>query len=44
MALALPARSAADTLVRGQWMHRYGDALAGAFIVAVGVTVALLGR
>jgi hypothetical protein len=43
MALALPARSAANTFVRGQWMHRYGDALAGAFIVAVGVTVAFLG-
>jgi hypothetical protein len=42
-ALVLPARSAANTLVRGRWMHQYGDALAGGFIAAVGVTVALLG-
>lgn len=42
-ALVLPARSAAKTLVRGQWMHRYGDAVAGAFIATVGATVALLG-
>lgn len=42
-ALVLPARSAANTFVRGQWMHRYGDALAGAFIVVIGVTVAVLG-
>ena len=42
-ALVLPARSAANTLVRGQWMHRYGDAVAGAFIAIIGVTVALLG-
>jgi hypothetical protein len=41
--LVLPARSAAQTLVRGRWMHRYGDAAAGAFIALVGVTVALLG-
>jgi hypothetical protein len=42
-ALVLPARSAANTLVRGRWMHRYGDAMAGGFIVAVGVTVTILG-
>lgn len=42
-ALVLPARSAANTFVRGQWMHRYGDALAGGFIAAVGISVALLG-
>ena len=42
-ALVLPARSAAHTLLRGEWIHRYGDAMAGAFIAAVGVTVALLG-
>jgi hypothetical protein len=42
-ALVLPARSAAVTFVRGNWMHRYGDAVAGGFIVAVGVAVSLLG-
>jgi nickel/cobalt transporter (NicO) family protein len=41
--LVLPARSAANSFVRGQWMHRYGDAVAGAFIALIGVTVALLG-
>jgi hypothetical protein len=43
IALVLPARSAAHTVVRGQWMHRYGDAAAGGFIAVVGVTVAILG-
>lgn len=43
IALVLPARAAAHALVRGQWMHRYGDAVAGGFIAVVGVTVALLG-
>ena len=42
-ALVLPARSAANTFVRGAWMHRYGDAVAGAFIAAVGVAVSVLG-
>lgn len=42
-ALVLPARTAANRLVRGAWMHRYGDAVAGAFITAVGVAVGLLG-
>jgi nickel/cobalt transporter (NicO) family protein len=41
--LVLPARAAANALVRGGPTHRYGDALAGGFIVAVGVTVAVLG-
>ena len=41
--LVLPARAAARSALRGSWMHRYGDAVAGLFIVAVGVTVALLG-
>jgi hypothetical protein len=41
--LVLPARTAARTLVRGAWMHRYGDAMAGAFIVVVGTGVAILG-
>jgi threonine/homoserine/homoserine lactone efflux protein len=43
VSLVLPARSAANTVVRGQWVHRYGDAVAGAFIALVGVTVAILG-
>jgi len=43
VALVLPARSAAHVFVRGEWMHRYGDAVAGGFIACVGVTVALLG-
>jgi nickel/cobalt transporter (NicO) family protein len=42
-ALVLPTRSAAHAVVRGRWVHRYGDAVAGAFIVCVGVTVAFLG-
>lgn len=42
-ALVLPARQAANTFVRGAWMHRYGDAVAGAFIAAVGIAVGLLG-
>jgi hypothetical protein len=41
--LVLPARSAANTVVRGQWVHHYLDAVAGGFIAAVGVTVAILG-
>ncbi len=41
--LVLPARTAANTLVRGAWLHRYGDALAGGFIAVVGVTVAVIG-
>lgn len=41
--LVLPARSAATRLVRGAWVHQYGDAAAGAFIVGVGITVAILG-
>jgi nickel/cobalt transporter (NicO) family protein len=40
--LVLPARAAA-TVVKGRFVHRWGDALAGAFIVFVGVAVALLG-
>lgn len=43
VALVLPARAAAGTVVRGRWVHRYGDAVAGAFIAVVGVAVALLG-
>jgi hypothetical protein len=43
IALVLPARSAANGMVRGRWVHHYGDAVAGAFIAVVGVTVALLG-
>jgi len=41
--LVMPARSAANTVVRGRWVLRYGDAAAGAFIALVGVTVAMLG-
>ena len=40
--LALPARAAAST-VRGAWADRYGDALAGGIITAVGVFVAVVG-
>lgn len=43
IALVLPARSAAHAWVRGQWVHRYGDAVAGGFIAVVGITVTLLG-
>jgi nickel/cobalt exporter len=42
-ALVLPARAAAAKAVTGGWVHRYGDAVAGAFIAVVGVTVSLLG-
>jgi len=41
--LVLPARAAAHGVLRGRWMHRYGDAVAGVCIAAVGVTVSLLG-
>jgi nickel/cobalt transporter (NicO) family protein len=40
--LALPARAAASA-VGGQWADRYGDAMAGGIITAVGVFVAVLG-
>jgi hypothetical protein len=43
IALVLPARAAATTVVRGRWVHRYGDAMAGVFIAFIGVTVAVLG-
>lgn len=43
VALVLPARTAANSFVRGAWVHRYGDALAGGFIAVVGITVAVLG-
>jgi ABC-type nickel/cobalt efflux system permease component RcnA len=42
VALVLPARAAANR-VRAEWVARYGDATAGAVIVAVGVVVAALG-
>jgi ABC-type nickel/cobalt efflux system permease component RcnA len=42
VALVLPARAAAQS-VRGAWIARYGDATAGAVIVAVGLLVAVLG-
>lgn len=41
--LVLPARAAATAVVKGRFVHHWGDALAGAFIVFVGVAVALLG-
>jgi hypothetical protein len=41
--LVLPATSAAKLVVRGAWMHRYGDAAAGMFIAAIGIAVGLLG-
>jgi len=40
--LALPAREVAST-VRGAWADRFGDALAGGIITAVGVFVAVVG-
>ena len=40
--LAVPARAAASA-VRGQWVDRYGDALAGGVITLVGVVVAVIG-
>lgn len=42
LALVLPARLGAQR-VRLPWLDRYGDALAGGFISAVGVLVLLLG-
>ncbi len=42
VALVLPARAMAGH-VRGQWVTRYGDALAGGLIVCVGVAVTALG-
>jgi len=40
--LVLPARAAA-TAVRGVWVGRYGDALAGALVATVGIAVVVLG-
>jgi hypothetical protein len=40
--LVLPARAAASS-VRGKWVDRYGDALAGGVIAAIGLIVARLG-
>jgi hypothetical protein len=40
--LALPARAAVSS-VGGQWADRYGDALAGGIITAVGVFVTVVG-
>lgn len=42
VALVLPARAAAER-VGGAWAARYGDAVAGGVIVAVGLLVATLG-
>ena len=42
VALVLPARAVATT-VRGRWADRYGDALAGGVIAAVGIAVVSLG-
>lgn len=43
VSLVVPARAAATAVVKGHFVHRWGDALAGAFIVFVGAAVALLG-
>ena len=40
--LVLPARAAAAS-IRGAWADRWGDALAGAIVATVGVSVMLLG-
>jgi nickel/cobalt transporter (NicO) family protein len=42
MSLVLSARAAATAVVKGRFVHRWGDALAGAFIAFVGVAVAFL--
>ena len=42
VALVLPARAVA-TSVQGRWADRYGDALAGGVIAAVGIAVVSLG-
>ena len=42
VALTLTARAGASQL-RGKWVERYGDSLAGAMIVATGIVVAVLG-
>jgi nickel/cobalt exporter len=42
VALVLPARAAADA-VRGAWVDRWGDAMAGAVVVLIGVVVMSLG-
>ena len=40
--LTLTARAGASQL-RGKWVERYGDSLAGGMIVATGIIVAVLG-
>jgi hypothetical protein len=42
VALVLPAR-AVTAAVHGRWADRFGDALAGGIIVAVGIAVVSLG-
>jgi hypothetical protein len=42
VALVLPAR-AATSVVRGAWVDRFGDVLAGGVIVGVGVLVGVIG-
>jgi hypothetical protein len=42
VALVLPAR-AGVRFFRSTWLDRYGDAVAGAVIAGVGLTVAALG-
>jgi len=41
--IVLAARAGAFRSLQAPWLDRYGDALAGALIVATGVTVAVLG-
>ena len=43
IALVLPAREGAFRAARGKWVERFGDALAGGLIVAVGLLVTFLG-
>ena len=42
VALVLPARAGAAVL-RAPWLDRYGDAVAGAVIAAIGLAVGALG-
>ena len=43
IALVLPAREGVFCAARGKWVERFGDALAGGLIVAVGLLVMFLG-
>lgn len=41
--LAIVSRAGAGSLLRGKWVERYGDSMAGVLIVMTGIAVSVLG-